>query len=94
MDNLNDKLSNEAQNQPSCLGVVSGNYIPQSGDLFEWCDEKFWCISSGSFSGVVNPVGETFYQRGFIWNYGGEKPIFIKKGNKDELERLGLANCH
>mgnify|MGYP006304640719 CR=1 FL=1 len=22
MDNLNDKLSNEAQNQPSCLGAV------------------------------------------------------------------------
>jgi len=26
MDNLNNKLSNEAQNQPSCLGAVSGGY--------------------------------------------------------------------
>mgnify|MGYP001231120414 CR=1 FL=1 len=26
MDNLNDKLSNEAQTQPSCLGAVSGSY--------------------------------------------------------------------
>jgi hypothetical protein len=25
MDNLNDKLSNEAQNQPSCLGAVIGS---------------------------------------------------------------------
>lgn len=25
MDNLNDKISNEAQNQPSCLGAVSGS---------------------------------------------------------------------
>ena len=27
MDNLNDKLSNEEQSQPSCLGAVSGNAI-------------------------------------------------------------------
>lgn len=26
MDNLNDKLSNEEQNQPSCLGAVSGSF--------------------------------------------------------------------
>jgi hypothetical protein len=26
MDNLNDKQSNEAQNQPSCLGAVSGSF--------------------------------------------------------------------
>jgi hypothetical protein len=25
MDNLNDKISNEAQSQPSCLGAVSGS---------------------------------------------------------------------
>jgi hypothetical protein len=25
MDNLKDKVSNEAQNQPSCLGAVSGS---------------------------------------------------------------------
>ena len=28
MDNLKDKLSNEAQSQPSCLGAVSGSYKP------------------------------------------------------------------
>ena len=26
MDNLNDKLSNEAQSQPSCLGAVSSRF--------------------------------------------------------------------
>lgn len=26
MDNLNDKLSNEAQNQPSCLGAVISRF--------------------------------------------------------------------
>ena len=27
MDNLNEKLSNKAQSQPSCLGAVSGSKI-------------------------------------------------------------------
>jgi hypothetical protein len=66
------------------------NYIPEKGDLFEWCDEKYWCIQSGEYSGVVNPVGETYYQRGFIWNYGNEKPIFIRKATEKELESMGL----
>jgi len=70
--------------------IVVCSYIPQSGDLFKWCDEDYWCISSGRYSGVVNPVGETYYQRGFIWNYGGEIPVFIRKGNSQELERLGV----
>ena len=75
-------------NEPSCLTAVSGSYIPEKGDLFEWCDEKYWCIESSSFSGVVNPVGETFYQRGFIWDYGNEKPIFIRKATEREFENM------
>jgi len=27
MDNLNNKLSDEAQSQPSCLGAVSGSFL-------------------------------------------------------------------
>lgn len=65
-------------------------YIPERGDVFEWCDEKYFCIESTSFSGVVNLFGETFYQRGFIWNYGGEKPIFIRKATEEELQSLGM----
>jgi predicted RNA-binding protein with PUA domain len=34
MENLNDKLSNEAQNQPSCLGAVSGSFLFDN-DLLE-----------------------------------------------------------
>ena len=63
-------------------------YIPQKGDMFEWCDEKYWCIESGSYSGVVNPVGETYYQRGFIWNYKNEKQIFIRKATDIEFENI------
>jgi hypothetical protein len=66
------------------------NYIPQVGDLFEWCDEQYWCIESGKYSGVVNLVGETFYQRGFYWNYGGESPKFIRKATERELEKMGI----
>lgn len=30
MDNLNDKLSNETQRQPSCLGAVSGSSLSEA----------------------------------------------------------------
>ena len=65
-------------------------YIPQVGDLFEWCDEQYWCIESSSFSGVVRNIGETTNIRGFIWNYGGEMQKFIRKATEIELENLGL----
>jgi hypothetical protein len=32
MDNLNNKLSDEAQSQPSCLGAVSRSYLILSGE--------------------------------------------------------------
>lgn len=79
---------NKSQNSALHKTDVSGSYIPQKGDLFEWCDEKYWCIEAGNYSGVVNPVGETFYQRGFVWNYGGEKPIFVRKATEVEFESM------
>lgn len=36
------------------------NYIPQQGDIFEWCEEEYICIESGSYSGIVNPKEETY----------------------------------
>jgi hypothetical protein len=69
-----------------CESIVL--YVPKKGDLFEWCDDQFWCIESGAFSGVVNPVGETYYLRGFMWNFGGEPPRFIRKATKDEYDYL------
>lgn len=65
-------------------------YIPQVGDLFEWCDEDYWCIETGSYYGVANPVGETYYIRNFIWMYGGESPVFKRKATDDELEKIGI----
>lgn len=63
-------------------------YIPQKGDLFEWCDEQYWCIESTQYSGVVNPVGETYYLRGFIWNYSNEQAKFIRKATNEEYEKM------
>jgi len=83
-----DETSKKNETAQLGIGAVIGSYIPQKGDLFEWCDEKYWCIESGNYSGVVNPVGETFYQRGFIWNYGNEKPIFIRKATEQEFESM------
>lgn len=63
----------------------TGNYIPEKGDLFEWCDERYWCIESGAFSGVVCPVGGTYCLRGFIWNFGELKQTFIRKGTAEDV---------
>jgi hypothetical protein len=41
MDNLNEKLSNEAQSQPSCLGAVSGSILSHKQILdnkMSWSD--------------------------------------------------------
>jgi len=82
------KKYHESEVKNISSNTVLCDYIPQKGDLFEWCDELYWCIESGKYSGVVNPVGETYYQRGFIWNYGNEKPIFVRKATEQEFESL------
>ena len=69
-----------------CESIVL--YIPKKGDLFEWCDDQFWCVETGAYSGVVNPLGETYYLRGFIWNFGGEPPKFIRKATPNEYYDL------
>lgn len=64
------------------------NYIPKKGDVFEWCDEEFICVESTNFSGVVNPKGEAYYQRGFIWNYGNEPQKYIRTLNFEEFNNM------
>lgn len=64
------------------------NYIPEPGDMFMWCDEAYWCLESNSFSGRVIPIGETYYKQGFVWNYQGEKQIFIRKATEDEFLKI------
>jgi hypothetical protein len=36
MDNLNDKLSNEEQSQPSCLGAVMPSLQPFTGEMWSF----------------------------------------------------------
>ncbi len=73
------------------MASINKLYIPQIGDMFEWNEEKFWCIETGRFRGVVNPIGETYYLRQFQWVYGGHYPKFIRKANQNELDKLGLS---
>lgn len=52
MNNLNNKLSDEAQNQPSCLGAVSGSGFTrlELGEAWMWCSD---CMSKlYSFDGT------------------------------------------
>lgn len=76
------------------IATIQDMYIPQVGDMFEWCEEKYWCIETGKYSGVVNPINETYYLRGFSWCYENHKPKFIRQATENELDKLGLsANC-
>lgn len=70
--------------------MTEPKYIPKPGDIFEWCDEQYICIESYSSCGVVNTIGETYYIRGFMWDYQDEIPKFIRKSTEEELERIGL----
>lgn len=58
-------------------------YIPQPGDVFEWCDEEFICLTSSSTVGTVRQEGDSITQK-FYWNFDSEPQIFkrkIKDGN-------------
>jgi len=64
------------------------NYIPQKGDLFKWSDEEYICIESDKSYGVVNPVGETYYLRSFMWNYENEPQEFVRKLTETEFNSI------
>lgn len=66
------------------------NFNFQKGDVVSFCDEHYYVIENYGSTGVVCPFGETFYVRGFYWEYQGEKTKFIQKPTINELERLGL----
>lgn len=63
-------------------------YIPKKGDIFKWCEEEYICIESTDFSGVVNPKGESYYLRGFIWNYGNELQEFVRELTQKEYNNI------
>lgn len=66
----------------------TSTYIPQKGDVFQWCEEEYFCLESNSLTGVVNPVGQNYYLRGFMWFYEGEKSIFIRKMTEEEYNHF------
>ena len=56
MDNLNDKLSNEAQSQPSCLGAVSDSDFLELLDLVDWMASWINNVGKGDYSNGVRSV--------------------------------------
>lgn len=64
------------------------NYIPTKGDVFKWCDEEYICIESNSHSGLVNPIGETYYIRNFLWSYENEPQEFIRRLTEEEFNNM------
>jgi len=63
-------------------------YIPKPADVFKWCDEEYICIESTSLYGLVNPVGETYYLRSFMWNYENEPQVFMRELTEKEREKI------
>ena len=62
MDNLTDKLSNEAQNQPSCLDAVSGFFAV--GDIVPYRNTR------GNIKLAEITSFKTIERNGKIWFYG------------------------
>ena len=45
MNNLNDKISNEAQSQPSCLGAVMGSILRELEERKQWAENGMMVYS-------------------------------------------------
>lgn len=63
-------------------------YIPKVGHIFQWCDEEYLCIKTDKHSGDVIPVGDSCHVNNFYWNYGGEKPKFIREISVEKTEQI------
>ena len=63
-------------------------YTPEVGDVFEWCDEHYICITSGNHSGIVISVGDNYCISNFTWNMHDAKSTFIRKATSEELEQI------
>jgi len=60
------------------------------GDVVEFCDQQYFVVENNGSSGVVNPLGETFYLRNFYWKFKGEVTNFVRKPTEIELSKLGI----
>jgi hypothetical protein len=70
--------------------VIEPVFDFKKGDVVEFCDEQYYVIVNFGSSGVVCPLGETYYVNNFYWNYCGEITKFVRKSTNKELESLDL----
>lgn len=83
-------MNEQAEKKESKAENISTAYTPERGDVFEWCDEQYFCVENNGSMGVVNPLNRTYYVRNFMWNFKGEKAKFLRKATEDELRSLGM----
>jgi hypothetical protein len=65
------------------------NYIPQTGDVIEWCDELYYVIKGGNNYGSVIPIGDAQKIK-FYWTLHGESSKFVRKMTDKELKETSL----
>ena len=54
------------------------------GDIIEFADEQYLVIENNGSTGVVCPIGETYYLRMFYWEFEGEKCKLVKKATEKQ----------
>ena len=64
------------------------NFIP--GDVIKFYDENYFVIENNGSTGIVCPIGETFYTNNFYWKLEDAICTFVRKPTLLELEQLGL----
>ena len=52
------------------------------GDTISFADEEYLVIENNGSTGVVCPIGETYYLRMFYWEFEGEKCKLVKKATE------------
>jgi len=67
----NDQIS---MDDDTMLSPVFGR-----GDIISFADEQYKVIENNGSSGVVCPVGETYYISMFYWEFEGEECKLVKK---------------
>lgn len=56
----------------------------ERGDTISFADEEFLVIENNGSTGVVCPIGETYYLRMFYWEFEGEKCKLVKKATEKQ----------
>jgi hypothetical protein len=69
MDNLNDKLSDEAQSQPSCLGAVSGSVSLIMFKIIGGLKQVEFELKAISDHHAISVANDFHYRQGLIGRY-------------------------